>query len=150
MSAIQHNTATMVTLTCTEKEASACTAKVHYIRDNEEEVLSMLDEEITHEEDVRCDAVTNAREEMSNIQVMQEKKKAVTKKRKVDNKEPETPENQHKLTEYELYCLEKIKRNEEELKRLGLYKEPQQKKKRYKKGKKGTLLIIEPQRWITV
>jgi hypothetical protein len=88
MSAIQHNTATMVTLTCTEKEASACTAKVHYIRDNEEEVLSMLDEEITHEEDVRCDAVTNAREEMSNIQVMQEKKKAVTKKRKVDNKEP--------------------------------------------------------------
>ncbi len=85
------------------------------------------DEEISHKED--------AREDITNVEVMNDKKKAVRKKRKVDKNEPETPEKQHELTEYELYRLEKIKRNEEELKRLGLYKEPQQGKK-YKKGKK--------------
>jgi len=107
-SAIQQNTVTLVALASTEKEAS--------------------DEEISHKED--------AREDITNVEVMNDKKKAVRKKRKVDKNEPETPEKQHELTEYELYRLEKIKRNEEELKRLGLYKEPQQGKKIQKRQKK--------------
>jgi hypothetical protein len=98
----------LVALASTEKEAS--------------------DEEISHKED--------AREDITNVEVMNDKKKAVRKKRKVDKNEPETPEKQHELTEYELYRLEKIKRNEEELKRLGLYKEPQQGKKIQKRQKK--------------